>query len=246
MNDAKALIYTPYWLKVLTILFLVGSLAVSGYLAFNLLGDDQRVSHLLAVLTIAQMSISGIFLAMVLFFASRTVGVRELRAKSERFLKDELPDALEYIDYAPAFGPEPEFRVRVRAKHRPGGMFCSYWVCVGDIELKLRVQFNVHRLLVMPLIPVGAYPNLEALEEAMNAAVIDGAKKAGYEATFSIEETFEDCSEYYVIRLYNDRPSMEFLLDARERLYWMQDVTLMIRAFLIQMARNQSRDQAQG
>lgn len=233
MNDASNILYAPRWVRILTILILLGSLAASIFFMFLFMEKDGYETYLLTSIALAQVSSSGLVFILVIFYSRKELGVRGLKSKSDNFLQRELVESLRKMDWHDRFGPKSANLLKVSVTHESGALICAYTIEVPNAKLCVRLVFNVRRIVVIYLLDSdsGTYGDVELAFEP----TISGAQSAGY--TVAIRQKVDPPyggPKVTSLTFYNETLKEDFLLDPLERLFWSQDISLMTRDVLIQ------------
>lgn len=96
--ENKNFIYTPIWVRVLSIGALSITLVMSLLVTWHYL-DTEKETWLLVAMSLAQVSASGLAFTLVVFYSSKDAGISGLQHKTNLFLCRVLPRTLLLIDF---------------------------------------------------------------------------------------------------------------------------------------------------
>lgn len=239
MNDAGKIIYTPLWLRLLSILVLSVALIVAFAAVYVFMHQPERETYVLTAMALAQVAASGLVLVLIVFYSRREVGITGMRKRNDAVLAEELPEALANMARHAVFGKDFSKPVQVKTDYVPGEVMAGYEITVNGATLRMRVTFNVRRMVVIYFFPAPG-PGTERRLEAALESVIGGAANAGYDAKVRFSPIdYADGRAYNALYLYNNALPEDFLLDPLHKLYWLTDVAVMTRSILIEALRQQ-------
>lgn len=237
MNEAGKIIYTPLWLRVLSILVLTAALIVAFSAVYVFMHQPERETYVLTAMALAQVAASGLILVLIVFYSRREVGMNGMRKRNNSVLSEELPQALGNMARHSVFGEDYTKPMPVKCSYVPGEVMAGYEITLKNATLRMRVTFNVKRMVVIYYFPAQGPGTEQKLEEALES-VIGGAVNAGYDAKVRFHnEDYTDGKNYNLLYLYNNSLPDDFLLDPLQKLYWLTDVAVMTRSILIETIR---------
>lgn len=194
-----------------------------------------RENIVAAGIALANTAATGLGFIVVLLMSRLTADVDDLRAKTDRFLLDELPDAFRTIDFvAPGFssGKAPRLddatRVKLEISFVRGTNYGNYRVEGFGLVQNVNVMLNVKRMVVSYAFPAD-YPIEAEQTKAAFGYVIDGAVHAGYQMEWR-EMGGEDDKRIELRCFVNLKD--DFLSNGLERLFWSSDVAIMTRSVM--------------
>lgn len=233
MNDAGKIIYTPLWLRALAIVVLSTALLISFYAILVFINQTDRETYVLTAMALAQISASGLVLLLIVFYSRREVGMKGIVSKNDLFLSKELPEALKKISRHHVFDWSVRKSISLKVDHVPGELLAFYELKVKHSVIRMSVSFNVRRMVVIYHFPSPESGDLDHLEQIFET-VISGAKNAGYDFAIRVSNFgYTDGSQYNTLYFYCNNLPDDFLLDPLQKLYWVNDVSLMTRSVLI-------------
>lgn len=231
MLDSKGLIYVPKTIRVIALIILGIALALGVVGTFYFLAIDDPASPkftdwALLGMSLVHLTLSGLAVALVLFYSEREMDTKALHAKLEECLDKHLPASLARVS--------PSYHARDRGAHvkRLGhsDIFgAGYELTSGSHVLKLWVGLNVSRLFVIFwLDAVGESSEIEELQRRF-AFTFGGAEKVGYHTFFEHAQVSDERS---VISIWSTvETGKNLLAQPADRLFWIQDVAMMVESF---------------
>ncbi|MGY6536062.1 MAG: hypothetical protein ACXIVG_12005 [Pararhodobacter sp.] len=237
MNDAGKIIYTPLWLRLLSILVLSAALIVAFAAVYFFMHQPERETYVLTAMALAQVAASGLVLVLIVFYSRREVGMTGMRKRNDAVLAEELPNALrKMVRHAP-FGRDTGKPVTLKVDYEPGDVMAGYEIAVNGATLRMRVTFNVRRMVVIYFFPC-AEPGTEKVLEKKLEGVITGAENAGYTAKVRFNPIdYKESGAYNTLFFYNNALPDDFLLDPLHKLFWLTDVAIMTRSIMLEILR---------
>ncbi|MCT4334072.1 hypothetical protein MU516_14495 [Paracoccus sp. YLB-12] len=253
-----SLISLPVWVKTALAALLIFCLFSGIYIFIDAITgktSDSALSasaYLLGIIT--PVSILGVV------FATSYAGERNLTERTEHFLTKTIPFALATVSEGEARyrdpeqfpaspHPNPQNRAKVLLNHRRGACKADYLVHLPRDRgaLSLCVELNVRRANVLIGFP-GAAPNITTADVARKLShslgirededpfqILAAGSVAGARGLYHFNPTL-------MRRSLNSRPHnalscsmslpQDFLWNAAERLYFAQDLAIMLRAFV--------------
>lgn len=231
MLDSRGLIYVPKTIRVVALFVLGLSLALGLAGTFYFLAIDDPASPkftdwALLGMSLVHLTLSGLAVALVVFYSEREMDTGALHLKLEEFLDKQLPQALSKVS------PSYETRHVGSVVHRLGhsDIFgAAYALRSGTQALKLWVGLNVSRLFVIFWFDAGDEANeIETLKRRF-AFSFGGAEKVGYHTFYELAQVSENRS---VISMWSTvETGKNLLAQPADRLFWVQDVAMMVESF---------------
>ena len=237
MVDSRQFIYVPRWAKVLSLTILtvltLASFAISLHFSINDdPGNPKYADWVLMGLAVAHITLSGLAIALVLFFSEREMGVDLLRKKVEVFLTEEAPIALQRV--TPGYA-ERATRTAVEVCGRTDIFGACYRLTNGDRTAKVWIGLNVWRVFAIYWVRLRPGQDLEAIRSIFRFP-FGGAEEVGYKAKFE-PANVEGDGEIVSIWLTADAPET-LLATPAQRLFWLQDLAMMTESFWRTALRN--------
>ncbi len=243
--DSKNFIYTPIWVRVLSIGALTITLLMSLFVTWYYLETDKE-TWLLVALSLAQVSASGLAFALVVFYSSKDAGLSGLQQKTNVFLCRILPRTLLFIDF-----PNPPLLdwkgakiskkqikkdlssspTRVSIQKISGGNSALYVIKAMGENLSFRVQVNVWELTISYYFPAKSESDLDRLRSKLEWAMSRFTKIVGYKESWYFSSEDFDQKSYVSVHLTKDFDS-DFLDDDRQKLNFAQDLTASTRSLI--------------
>ncbi|WP_139112675.1 hypothetical protein [Hoeflea olei] len=243
--EHKNFIYTPIWVRILSIGALAVTLVMSLFVTWSYL-DTDKDTWVLVAMSLAQVSASGLAFVLVIFYSSRDAGVAGLRQKTNTFLCRVIPRVLLFIDF-----PKPAAadwkkaktsggRIRKDLANSPttiaikkisGDNSALYTVNALSERLTLRVQVNVWELTVSYYFPAQSEADLERLKGQLDWAMSRFTQIAGYKESWYFSEEEFDQQTYVSVHLTKNF-DRDFLDDDRQKLNFAQDLAASSRSLI--------------
>jgi hypothetical protein len=234
MLDSRGFIHVPRPIRILA-LTLLGVVLVSAlgmtayYVQLDNPKDPKYADWILVGMSLIQMSLTGLALALLLFYTEREVSTSALKAKTDQFLDDLLPEALRFV--SPSYAQRHE-GCRVVKLGRSDIFGAAYELQSGELRLRVWIGLNVNRLIAIYWVAAPATGHSDAHIAELQAAfqyTFGGATKVGYSTSF---EQAHDPAGRPIVSIWSDIKQPEnLLLQPSERLFWMQDLAMMTESF---------------
>jgi len=237
--------YTPVWVKVVALSTLTMTLLFSLAIAWLYVRTDDE-TWVLVAMSVAQVSASGLVVALLVFFSARDVGAIGVQLKADQFLGRTVPRALLYIDCPLDEAVDwqrkkvgllrirratKRSRTRIRLRHTAGSNAAFYFIETRATSLVLRIQANVSEITVSYYFPAASGDETDRLKTDLEWALSRYTAVGGYHQSwyFSVED-FDD-SPYVSVHLTRCF-SEDFLDDEREKMAFAQDVAASTRSLI--------------
>jgi len=237
--------YTPVWVKVVALSTLTMTLLFSLAIAWLYVRTDDE-TWVLVAMSVAQVSASGLVVALLVFFSARDIGAIGVQLKADQFLGRTVPRALLYIDCPLDEAVDWQHkkvgllrirratkrsRTRIRLRHTAGSNAAFYFIETRATSLVLRIQANVSEITVSYYFPAASGDETDRLKTDLEWALSRYTAVGGYHQSwyFSVED-FDD-SPYVSVHLTRCF-SEDFLDDEREKMAFAQDVAASTRSLI--------------
>jgi len=245
--EGKNFVYAPFWVRTTAITVLTVTLLISIFITFHYVGRTGRETWLLTALSLAQISASGLVLALVVFFSARDVGSLGLQGKADQLLCRTFPGACAFIDFPTApkrlwkdvrIGKKFTIRnleqtpTRTEVFYNSGSCAAFYKITTRQSSLMMRIQAHVGEVTVSYYFPASEERSVEQLRSQLEWAVSRYTDIGGYQESwyFNANESF-DSRSYVSVHLTKDFGT-SFLDDERKKLYFVQDVAASTRSLI--------------
>jgi hypothetical protein len=171
--------------------------------------------------------------------------IAEAQQRTEEFLTGQMLEALRAVEYElPSFDVEQHdidlaaaARATVEIRHVRRAADATYLVQAFGDELLMQLQLNVHRLVVVYLVP-----GLDALDADTVAVRLDrwrlGAEHAGWKFGWRDAPLADNSGRRYVETYCYAYAAPDFLQNDTQQLYWRTDIVQMTRYYMIESARS--------
>lgn len=237
--------YTPVWVKVVALTTLTVTLLFSLAIAWLYVRTEHE-TWVLVAMSVAQVSASGLVVALLVFFSAKDIGAVGVQLKADQFLGRTVPRALLYIDFPLDEAVDWQrkkvglLRIRRAAKrsctgislrHTAGSNAAFYFIRTRSASLVLRIQANVSEITVSYYFPARSGQETDRLKADLDWALSRYTSVGGYHQSwyFSVED-FDD-TPYVSVHL-TKRFSEDFLDDEREKMAFAQDVAASTRSLI--------------
>ena len=243
--DNKSFIYTPMWVRILSIGALASTLFMSLLITWQYLGTEKE-TWLLVAMSLAQVSASGLAFILVVFYSSRDAGVRGLQQKTNTFLCRILPRNLLFIDFPGATALDwknaktsgrqinkdlANSPTSISIRKVSGDNSAFYTVKAFGEVLTLRVQLNVWELTVSYYFPAQSEADVKRLREQLEWAISRFTEIVGYKESWYFSKEEFDQKDYVSVHLTKNF-DRDFLDDDRQKLNFAQDLAASTRSLI--------------
>ncbi|WP_300391416.1 hypothetical protein [Henriciella sp.] len=248
--ENRNLVFIPTWVKFSSFAVIAAILICSVVFILHFMGRSGHETWVLVGMSAAQMAGSGLILFLVVAFSQRDATFGGVQQQVDSFLEEVLPRTFLSIDTPDAsprpFKPHrlprlpsrrtPRSNVSVDILHNRGELGASYLISTPKTALRIFVELNVWKLVVVYYMPAEtdefASKLRERLQFSFPSAGIDG---------FSIEENYSheafDGRHYLNIIMKKSLPE-EFVQSNLQKLY----VANLIMTHTQSLIRNCGRD----
>jgi len=240
-------LYAPRWVKLIALIVLSLALVTALAVVVHYMDHGGRESWVLVAISLAQISASGLVIALIVFFSQRDANLAVLRSRIRDFLLHALPGGLLIIDCTPPQearwqpgrrwmpkawrGNKVDTRVRIRLRYTPGGIESLYFIKAQGRTLVLRAQVNMGEVIFTLHLPAATQSEMEARKKQLEWALSRLTEVSGYRQDwyFSVE-SFDNRPYATVFLTRNFGP--DFLDDNRLMLFVANDLALNLRGLL--------------
>lgn len=241
----KNFVYTPFWVRVISILALFLTLSIALYVTYYYLGSG-RETWILASLGVAQVTASGLVVVLLVFFSERDASVERLQVRTDFFLLRTLPRALVFIDFPLSTAKDwrkGKFSIRrmrrnrrnsptrIDVIHSSGNCEAYYRIKALGEKITLRVQLNVSELTVSYYFPSKDSNDIGEIKNKMAWAISRYTDIGKYIASWYFSTEKFDGKTYISVHLAKEF-SPDFLEKEAEKLKFSQDVTASTRSLI--------------
>lgn len=231
------LIFVPFWLRVFSITML-SLLLVSGVVfTFHYIGAEGMEDWILVSITSAQVAASGLTAVLLIMYSSRSISTKGLEEKTEIFLSKLVPEQIRKISSA---SKDTTWKIDTHIVERSPILY-SYRVVVADgnknFEMSFSMLLNVKRLAIYVYIDAHNF-DLDRVKQVLGYT-IEVSEGVGYTCSFntSYEERFSKKS--HMVAFVNEGLGEDFLTNSYSQLFFLNDITMLIRSFLLYQNRNE-------
>lgn len=234
MTENRAILYTPTWVRITAIILLVVGVALGAVAASHFLtrSDGNSADYIIASISLAHISLSGLVVAIVLFYSEREVSSRALRARTRSFLKDFLPSAFSNCELG--IPGQKHWNTQMQSAYiRPiGPTGALYLFGSGHLKLHCYVSMNIRRLIVYYFFPKRSFPSVQDFCTRVGSCFEVGSKHVGYHISYfeGQDPTIGNDSICVACQVTADK---NILLDSAELVFWANDIAEMTRAALL-------------
>jgi len=234
--ESKAILNLPGWLRTLGLAILLFALAGAGYLAWWYTTLGGRDGWVLLAMSIVQLSLTFLAVLVGLSFSERDVGSDALLRRGEDWFHKNLAGSLARL-YVPLAGSPRgergfETPCEVALEVSPSKLKANIRVAVKEmpaLRLDMVVFLNVKVLSVFVAIPLTQPVNAANVKDHFTLT-LQGAETIGWRTSVALyEQETHGVVPHAMLCLYVDVGD-EFLTKPADRLYWAQDIALMVRS----------------
>lgn len=219
--DAQKLINVPPAIRWLAIGILAICLATSIFVALTYVGQESRSDWVLLAMSVAQIAVSGLVVALIAFYSERDYGAKVLKQKTQDFLENQVPSALALLK-TPRGAP-----VLIKFDGFQDVFGARYRVQFDDASWPIWVGLNVDRLIVIYFV-VGNQDDIQVQKEHFSFC-FGGAQKVGFDY---FAQAAERADEAIICHWVTGRDKEGIISRADKRLFWSQDLAMMTSSFL--------------
>jgi hypothetical protein len=233
MIDSQSWVHLPRAARVGALALLLTTLLLAlGLVAHFLRAEDAKdpkyTEWILIGMSVVQLTLSGLAVAVVLFYSEREANASLLEEKATSILAQAVPRVLKRVtaDY--------EFRHQVSKITQLGAsdiFGAAYQITSGPHVLKVWVGINVSRLFAIFWVAVPDDTTPEAFSKRLRADfkfTFGGAEKVGYHTYY---EPAVMGGDRFVSIWSSVDSSHNLLLEPSKRVFWLQDLAMMIESF---------------
>lgn len=235
--QSDSLIYLPAWVKVSAIVLLTFTLLGAFGIAVQGVLEGRPEGWIVMSMSVVQVCVSGLGLALVIFFSRRAISVENLVRKSDGFLEQDVPAAVARLESLAPGRIGQLAAVRLSVKHAPGSYGAWYDGAIDDVAISFRFGLRMRNMIAVLFAPRDQFETFEAAA-AVFQSTIDRAKQMGFEAEIKEEFQERDGRRYVLIYLIQDLEA-GFLFDTERRLSLLQQFTLILRSACLAARRSQ-------
>jgi hypothetical protein len=241
MVDSQRLVHVPRWVRIAALTLLIGTLASAVVLTLHFVKIDDPANPkftdwVLVGMSLVHLTLSGLAVALVLFYTEREVDADTLSVRTDTVLSSSVPKALARVSADYALRSQRSTVTRLG----PSDIFgAAYEIASGPHRLRAWIGLNVSRLFVIVWIAV---PDAEADAAAfahrlrgMFEFTFGGARSVGYDTHF---EPAAVRSQRIVSLWSTVDCKHNLLLEPSHRLFWLQDMAMMVESFWRTVRRN--------
>lgn len=241
MIDSQRLIYVPRPARVaalalLTLSLTVALVAVATFVALEDPAQPRFSDWILVGMSLAQLSLSGLAIALILFYSEREANAGALQDKAGYVLTQQIPEVLRKV--TPSFELRHR-QTRVEMTGQSDIFGAAYRLQAEEHVLRVWIGLNVSRLFVIFWIDEaggahGPAPTAAALQEVFRFT-FGGAEDVGYRTRYEAARA----GERQIVSIWSTVDCGSNLLsEPSKRLFWIQDIAMMIESFWRTSIRN--------
>jgi hypothetical protein len=234
MVDSQSLLHLPRWARVIALALLLSTLATAIFVTVHFVRTDDPANPkytdwVLVGMSLVQLALSGLAVALVLFYSEREVNAKTLLRKAESILDEDVTHTLTKVT--------AEYDLREHASQvkrlGPSDIFgAAYEITSGAHRTKVWVGLNVTRLFTIFWIAVPADEEDEARFVQSLQHVFEftfgGAQRVGYHTNFEAATV----RGTRVVSIWSSVDTgHNLLLEPSRRVFWLHDVAMMVESF---------------
>jgi hypothetical protein len=232
MVDSQRLVHVPGWVRAAALVLLLVTFSAATYVMVHFVHKDDPTKFadwILVGMSLVHLALSGLAVALVLFFSEREASAQTLRLKALRIQLEDFPQILVKVTAA------YELRAQASTVTRlgPSDIFGSaYEVASGEHRIKVWLGLNVTRLFAIFWVAVPEdEPDAAKFNERLRQIyefTFGGAQRVGYHTYFE-SVTVENTR---IISIWSSVDTEHnLLLEPSRRVFWLQDIAMMIESF---------------
>ncbi len=235
MNQSDSFIYLPGWIKVGAVAVLTVTLVGALGVAIQGVAGGRETGWVTVAMSVVQVCVSGLGLALVVFFSQRSISVENLVRKADVFLEEDVPAAVRRLESILPGKVGVLAHVRLKVRHAPGAYGAWYDGVVDDVAVSFRFGLRMRNMLAILYLPKTSVASA-AEAERIFAATVKRARDFGFITEFSEEIQERDGREYVLFYVIQDLES-GFLFDTESRLALLQQFSLLLRSVCLTARR---------
>ena len=234
MIDSRGLIHVPRGVRVVALSLLLITLltALTVTVHFTLRdnpADPKYTDWILVSMSLLHLALSGLAVALVLFYSEREVNTVALVQKTEEFLLTSVPEALTRVSASYALRHKGSQVTRLGRNDIFGA---TYRMQSGPHELKVWVGLNVSRLFTIFWLSVPADVSTQVYIKDLQQHfefTFRGAAQIGYHTSYEAAELADGT---HIVSIWSSVDAKHNLLtEPSRRLFWLQDMAMMTESF---------------
>lgn len=241
-----SLLHLPKHIKVAVLVVLGTSfLASVSFVVYCLLDDAVSERLFGPAVSMLQFTATGGALALIALYSTKTISSGELLRQTTIFLTEEMPRAFraavsvsesDVNRWSTKRCVDDVCTTTIKIDHVRDSPSASYFIEGAGNKIRMRITLNAFRFVVLYYVPRTNNLLEESVEDAISLVVI-GAESVGYTHKVTTNTSPDGSSTFVEIYFYKmvDR---DLLLDTSARLYWSQDIAVMTKSMLMQLARH--------
>jgi hypothetical protein len=229
MLDSRGFIHVPRHIRIAVLVILASALALAiavtaYYVKLDNPADPKFSDWILVGMSLVHLALTGFAAALLLFYTEKEVGTTELLKKTDHFLDVSVTETL--AKASPSYATRLE-GCTVRKLGRSDIFGAAYELSQGNSKLNVWIGVNVSRLIVIYWFDdsvVEKQTLANRLKEVFQFT-FGGAEKVGF-STFFEPATVK--ADKHIVSVWSSiKLQHNLLLEPSERLFWLQDITMM-------------------
>lgn len=226
--NSDSFIYLPGWVKVSAIFLLTFTLLGAFGVAIEGVMENRDDGWITVSMSVVQVCVSGLGLALVIFFSQRAISIDNLVLKGDEFLERDVPAAVARLESLRSGTVGALAQVALETSHARGSAGAWYDGSIDDVAIGFRVNLRVGNMIAVIYAPAEQFEELAAADELF-ASTLERARDLGFTARSALEPQERDGKTYVLFYLIKDlEPG--FLFNTEARLGLLQQLTLIIRS----------------
>ncbi len=229
MLDSRGFIHVPRRVRITVLVILASTLVLAiavtaYYVKLDNPADPKFSDWILIGMSLVQLALTGFAAALLLFYTEKEVGTAELLKKTDHFLDVSVPETL--AKASPSYASRLEGCTVVKLG-RSDIFGAAYKLSQGANTLNVWIGVNVSRLIVIYWFDDFAIEKQLLADRLKNVFqfTFGGAEKVGFSTFFESAAVKPD---KHIISVWSSiKLQHNLLLEPSERLFWLQDITMM-------------------
>lgn len=218
------LVSIPRWVKFSSLAVIFGFIGLAIYAILG--GAHLAEGNILQ----AGMGLLGVLLPLsvaIMFLSFYEAGTAPLKDATKKVLTQLIPKALSNLKGGAALQDgRPLVETRFAPEHS-----CHYRMVFPDkSEMRMELQLNVKKVCVIFCFRLDCFLDVQGLEKRLRHT-LEGARHEGYTTNNAIGHSMHDGLHCNSLVLYRNLPP-DFLWNSAEKLYFAQDLQVMIQSML--------------
>lgn len=247
MFDLKHFIFIPSWVKILAVISLIATILALSFVIYAAYQNNMKPEWGTAALSGLNLSVTGLLVLVIVFFAERQSSPERVSAGIQHFLTHLVPSAFKkldpsYVEHIQTDGSQTKFeklssQSRVMIQYCSPNIGASYWVTAFERTIQVYVQLNVRELVAVYKVACPTSDDESRIRDIVKPIFRTQTDSRGMRCFNRVMKDDSDQLEYlkfYMIKNLGEN----FNVNNAEKIYWANEVMLACRSIITYCKRN--------